>query len=596
MTRDGCGIDVKLELGPRLAPLAELDLARRLARRVESELAGLLEELGLPGVPDATVSVAEKTTRPLRIRVHGVLQPYSPHLAGRAWLAVAPEQLASAPGARATGGRGFPAGWLDELLDSEETDAEMWRLIAAWVQALTIQVILKRPSSLAGTAQLESYARRHNIPIGDATPLVCGLLDLGVSVVDAPVLARRLEEGRMLDRTLDDTLEAAFADLRAHRIELLVAPVTLAGLIQNATEMNEPLSVYDPRIPRNLALLFSDLEATFMTAFGLALPDIVWVPSPLLPEWTLVIAIDAWRSLPTPLVRGGERLVNVDPRALGNVSSRPTLHPLTGTVCAVVEDADRTDLETKGQTTWGPVDYVILNLVTELTRRTGRLVGLEEVEHGLVQLVDDTRPDEDRLNPVVWEALERYTLGELTRMFRAMLGERLSLAHLRTVLEHIVQFDVVSLPDPELRLVDDRLPVISEPSAADSHTWPLVYAYLRRQLKPYPTRESTWWENTVLAYTLSPDVENRIRNADSLGEEAAEAFRDAFWTALGQLYPTPSGQIVLTSSLVRAAVRELLAAEFPDLPIVGSYELNPDVSIRIVDVIQSAWDRPTVEA
>jgi FHIPEP family len=595
MDRDEPEIQIELELGPLLAPLAELDLARALARRVESELAGLLEQLGLPGAPHAEVSVAPTTTRPLRIRVNGVLQPYSPHLAARAWLAVAPEELGSAPGARITDGRGFPAGWLAELLEARGSAPDTWRLAAAWAQALAIQVILKRPSCIAGPAQLKAYARKNDVPSDEAGPLVRGLLDLGVSVHDGGVLARRIEEGLTLDRSRDDTLEAAFADLRAHRIDLLVAPATLAGLLRPTAELSGQLSVYDPRIPEHLTLLFSDLEATFMSAFGLALPDLVWVPSPLLAEGTLVIAMDAWRSLPIPLVRPGERLVNVDPIALGDMSSRSTLHPLTGTACAIVDDAARNRLDSDGQTTWGPVDFVILNLVSELTRRTGRLLGLEEVEQGLAQLVDDTREGDDRLNPVVWEALERYTLGELTRMFRAMLAERLSLANLRTVLEHIVQFDVVSLPDADLRLVDDRLPVNRQPSASDP-AWPLVYAYLRRQLKPYLTREYTWWENTVLAYELSPRVENQIRDADSLREHDAEAVRDALWTALGQLAPTPFGQIVLTSSLARSAVRELLAAEFPDLPVVARYELKPDVSINIVDVIDAAWNPPAVEA
>jgi hypothetical protein len=594
MDRNEPEIAVELELGPLLAPLAKLDLARTLARRVESELAGLLEQLGLPGAPHAAVTVVPTTTRPLRIRVNGALQPYSPHLAGRAWVAVAPEQLGSAPGARITSGRGFPSGWLAELLEDRGSTPDTWRLVAAWAQALAIQVVLKRPSCLAGSPQLEAYAGKNDVPNAEAGPLVRGLLDLGVSVHNGGVIAHRIEEGHTLGRSRDDTLEAAFADLRGHRIDLLVAPATLAGMLRSVTELSGPLSVYDTRIPENLAVLFSDLEATFMSAFGLALPDLVWVPSGLLAEGTLVIAMDAWRSLPIPLVRPGERLVNVDPCALGDISSRSTLHPLTGTACAIVEDAARDDLESDGQTTWGPVDFVILNLVSELTRRTGRLLGLEEVEQGLAQLVDDTRAGEDRLNPVVWEALERYTLGELTRMFRAMLAERLSVANLRTLLEHIVQFDVVLLPNSDLRLVDDRLPVNRQPSAGDP-AWPLVYAYLRRQLKPYLTREYTWWENTVLAYELSPHVENRVRDAESLGEEDAEAFRDALWTALGPLAPTPFGQIVLTSSLARPAVRDLLAAEFPELPVVAHYELKPDVSKTIVDVIGAAWNPPPVE-
>jgi flagellar biosynthesis component FlhA len=254
------------------------------------------------------------------------------------------------------------------------------------------------------------------------------------------------------------------------------------------------------------------------------------------------------------------------------------------------DEGARSRLEREEIATWGPFDFVILNVLAELVRCQSRLMGLEEVEYALAHLLDETR-DGVETNPVVWAVLERFSLGDLTRIFRAMLDERLSLADLRTLLEHIAQFETISIDDPWLEVVDDRLPVAGDAATGAAAGWQLVYAYLRRQLKPYLSRKYIWFDHTVLAYALSDETEERLMNGPSVTDAEAETLRDAMWTELGQLAPSPFGQVLLVNSAVRPQVRALLAPELPDLAVVAPSELNPDVVIQPLATIDPHWER-----
>ncbi len=570
------GIPIVLELGKPLAGMARAIEARALERRTRADIDALLRRLGL----DSDVGVEVKpvaSTRPVRVRVHDELQPYSPNLMLRAWLAVAPPELRSLPTtAVVIPASGFPTCWLtgyvEEIARSPVPD---WSLAAAFVERLALQTVMKHPSCLLDDAQLERYATRIDAPLAEVEAVLPALLELGVSVTDDELVKELLLEGRQIQRTLDDTVEAIFIELRSHRVEIHVNSGTLSALFRDCP--NAPFSVYDP-VVGDRKWPFEQMEQTFFATFGFRLPRLEWVPSPALPPETVAVKIDAWWSLPLPMLPRGQRLVNAPPDVLRDFDARVGLHPLSGEPCALVEDRFKDTLESVQIETWGPVDFVSLSVLAELSRRPARLLGIEDVEYQLAQL------QEIGFNQLVDVTLARYTLGELTRVFRALLDERLSLRDLRGLLERLVQFDVLEPRSDELDILDERLPVTNgghHKAGCLSH-----YAFLRRQLQGYLSHKYTWHANTIVAYTLDPRLESRMRGSSKpLDDDEVEAVRDAVWTELQSLPPSPYGQVLLTASPAREAVRRLFAPELPDLPILSRSELRRDATIQSVATI-----------
>ena len=576
-------VPIRIELNRWLAPFGRETESAMCARCLEADVNVFLGRLGIPG--RATVSLGStRSNRPVRVLVHDCVQAYTPSLMLRAWLAVAPSELRLLPAAVVAAARPqFPAGWLAryarETAAKEEPD---WTLLSAFIERLALHAIMKHPSCLLGPAQLAAWRDRLELPLCDAelSALLEALLDLGVSVADRPLISRLVSEGAALGRPLLDTVESAFTELRPQRVEIHVNPETLAVLVPGSPN-SDAFTVYSEHVEEGLRRLFREKEAEFFSSYGFVLPGFVWMPSPGMREGTVAIKIGEWWGLQAPMVPRGMRLVNATVDELGDVEARAAIHPLTGAHCAVVSDEAKQKLESRGVVTWGPVDFVILIAHADVCRRPGRLLGMEEVEYQLAKL--DGLNGSGPASAVVRACLARRTLGDLTRVLRALVDERLSVRNLVEILERLLEFETVSVSDSELFVVDGRLPV--PPGTIPG--WQDHYAFVRRHLSPYLSHVHTWHDNTVVAYVIDPALEGRVGKAeqDALPQEEIELLRDSIWGHLHGLSPSPAGQVVVTTTRARARIRALLAPEFPDLPVLARAELRPEVSIQQIGTI-----------
>jgi hypothetical protein len=566
-------IPICLELGAPLAVLAQDQEVPALGQRLRADVDVLLDVLGIAA--DASVEVQPViSSRPLRVRVHGMLQPYSPNLMLRAWLAVAPPDLRTrAAGLAGLPASGFPGGWVEECVSAagggERPDGA---IAGAFVQRLAFQIILKRPSCLLGPRQVDGFAPLLEAPRDEVAAVLPALLDLGVSIANVALLRRLLAEGRAIGRSWDDTVEAAFIELRSDTVEIHVHPETLRALLPGSS-LDESFSVYAPHIGDVQQQLFRMMEETFFTTFGLRLPQLKWVPTPGLPRATFALKLGAWWSLPVHMLPPGQRLVDTTPEELDEYGARDGVHPASGAPCALVNDRFKEPIEEQGIPTWGPIDFVILTTLAELSRRPGRLLAIEDVEYELVQLENIGFRD------VVQLALARFTLGDLTRVFRALLDERISIRDLRGLVERLLQFDTVEPASDDLQIVDQRLPVKREGDGNSG--WPEYYAFVRRELQGHLSHKYTWYEKTIVAYAIAPQLEARLSTGPGISTEAEiEGLRDVVWRELQAQSPSPLGQIVVTSSPSRSALRKLLEPELPDLPIVAHAELAPNMTVH----------------
>lgn len=580
-----------VEFGDALEPLARATASAALRRAIEADVDGVMRSLGLAG--DAQVELRPgETARPLRVSVDGAVQPYPPMLVRRAWVAVAPPELRSIAAATKESTQStYPSAWLASYVkELDSSDAAGWSLVATLVRRLTLAILLERPSRLLGDGQLTAYARATALPPRGVAPTLRRLLDLGVSVRERDVVAEIVGEGEEMHRPREDTVEAAFAQLRSHAAELRVHPNTLALLLGESPPA-KPFSVHAPAVREHVRAPFRELEQMFFTRFGFQLPELTWVPTPSIPEGMLSMKLDEWIGLPIPLVLGEQWVVDAEPEGLPVPSLGTAVHPVTGAARAIVDRSAQRELAKAGYVTRGPFDWIIVNVFADAAAHAGRLWGLEDLEYQLARLryqlvrldkgdhvVDGTYP------ALVDTVLARYTLGDLTRILRAMISEGLSIHNLPSILERLLEYESDS-SDPAVVVVDDRLPVVP----GTYNGWQAVYATLRRGLGSYISHRFTWAENTVVAYLLDPELEARLASGiqrrhgiptSPLPEEEAEAFRDAVWQELNSAGNGPAGQVVLTTEGVRASVRRLLEPELPDLPVLSYAELRPDVNVQ----------------
>ena len=576
-------VPITIELGSALAPFNRSSEGGLCARCLETDVNVLLDRLGIPG-PAIVKLGATRSVRPVRVLAHDRVQAYTPSLMLRAWLAVAPVELRLLPTVAAADAEPqFPAGWLaryaHETAAGKEPD---WTVMSAFIERMALHAITKQPSCLLGQAQLAAYRDGLEIPLPDAelAALLEALLDLGVSVADRQLICEIVREGVAIGRPLADTIEAAFTELRPHRVEIHVHPETLVGLLPGSPERGA-FRVYAEHVDVSLQRLFRDKEAEFFSTHGFVLPEFVWTPSPGMNKDTIAVKIGEWWGLPVPMVPRGMRLVHAAAEKLRGVEAHRAIHPVTGEQCAEVSDVAQQTLENRGVVTWGPVDFVILVAHADVSRRPGRLLGMEDVEHRLANL-SRLSGGSGPTSALVRAILARYTLGDLTRVLRAFVDERLSIRDLAGILERLLEFDTVSVADSELFVVDGRLPV----APGTTPTWREHYAFVRRHLRPYLSHVHTWHDNTVVAYALDPTLEERAsRPADGLPQDEVESLRDAVWAHLQGLPPSHAGQVVVTTTRARAQIRALLTPEFPDLPVLARAELGPEVRIQHVGTI-----------
>ena len=575
-------VPFRIELAPALAGFAGSPHVRQPEGRLEAELDALLDRIDLVGSVRVEVVVGA-TTRLARLQVHGRPLLYPPDLMRRAWLAVAPAALRNLPDEDRRAARpGFAAEWLCAYADTDSAD---FGLVAAFLERLAAQAVVNRPSCLLGAAQLEEYGASVQLRPADLAVLLGKLLDLGVSIGERKLIGTVVREGEALRRPLEDTIEAAFTELRPHQIEIVVHPATLAELI-GETPARDAVSVYDPRIDERRQQLFGDFERAFFATFGFLLPSLLWAPSAAQAERTIAVRIGTWRSLSVPMAPAGSRLVLAPTVRLEGIEATSTFDPVSGLPCSIVATEYKEDLERAGLVTWGPVDFALVLLGAELSLRVGTLLGMEEIEYQLAQL--PVEPDQ-LLTDTSRIALTRFSLGDLTRVMRALVSEHLSMLDLSGLLERLVQYDTVEIDyDLEEPLVEDEQPAASTNGQPAGSAWRLQYAFLRRRLKPYLTYFHAGDELRIQGYSVDPAFEELVRGGpDERDDDRIGAFRDAVSLALSSLAPS-AAHVILTTTETRLPIRTLLAAEFPDVPILAYSELTPEVDLDLLGPIAAS--------
>jgi type III secretion protein V len=460
------------------------------------------------------------------------------------------------------------------------------------------EIIRQHPSCLAGLSQATAYLRgdsgqspdQERLPTPEAmVPVLKSLLDLGVIVANKAAIVRMTRDAMMPGGSWENAVEAAFVQVRPRPVEIQARPEYLTTLIPKMPIL-QPASVYAEGIDESLRAPFRRMEDRVFEDLGLRLPDILWVPSASVPEGTIAVKINDHLGLPVPALQPGDLFVSSPAeqvRMLG-VAARPAVHPVDGDEGALVAEASKERISEAGLAALMPLDYVALLVQGEVSRLADRLLSIGEVEDVLAQL--------DQAFPELLQAtLMRFSVEEITRVLRGLIRERVSIRNLRSILEALIQYDTIPIvPRQKHVVLDDRLPLPERTPPEAVRNWRNYCAFVRSRLKSYLSYRYAEGYSTLVAYRISSDLEARAETVGTQAETVAgawlsdaegEAFRDAVWAAVSNLTAPSVKPVILTTTGARAAIRDLIAPELPDLPVVAYSELRPDMNIQSLDTI-----------
>lgn len=600
-------IPITLELAPSLEVLVQHRKLEQFKRRLAADVSSLLEQLGLPGEPVIDVS-SVNSKRPVRVRVHGALQPFEPVLLAQAWLAVAPLRLRYLPDSSFGRQTFSPASeWFGSFVNANKESSDA-NVATDCLRRLVVEVIRRSPGCLVGPAQARAYIAKAN-PTGHAVPesirvdpiesILKSVLNLGVSA-KSPVLWQTIGFESGTDVSEERITEFVFAQLRSNHIEIHLNPEYLKKLspaFQRESDLRAGgikgkirsllaqlrAATFAPLDPAFSNLLIR-LEEKFFAEFGVRLPETVLLPSADIPDQLIAFKINDRLLPPTLGLKPEELLVHDSMGRLAtfNLKARPAINPLNGEECGVIDAASREVAEQNDLGLSDASEFIVLALYGELCRQADQLLSIDDVEYQLARL-ETTCPS------LVKVVAARYSSTELTQTMRGLLAEELSIRNPKEIFERLVQFDTIPCYDDQYKIFDDRLPV--NPGSSDS----LVNyrEFLRSGLVNYISYKYALNQDSlpvIRIESVSDDHTNggneslNVEKPRPVREVEEESFRDKIWTLL-MTKPLSSAPVIVTSNVLRPTIRRLTSSELPQLAVLAESELKPAINFNTIGTI-----------
>ncbi len=213
---------------------------------------------------------------------------------------------------------------------------------------------------------------------------------------------------------------------------------------------------------------------------------------------------------------------------------------------------------------WDSLDVMILHLSYFYKKNASEFLGIQEVR-SILEFIEKSFPD------LAKEVTRLVPLQKLTEIFKRLIQEQISIKDLRTILE-----------------------ALSEWSQMEKDTVMLT-EYVRSSLKRYISYKYSQGQTTLAVYMLDPEIEEIINGAIKQTSGGTYLTLDPDSTqlilqAIRSTYvaPPPGGQqpVILTAMHIRRYVRKLVEGEFPDLAVVSTHEIIPEIRIQPLGRIQ----------
>ena len=517
------------------------------AERLREGWQQLLSHYGVPGRAEVTL-VGGEGPRPVWVTIGEVACPY-------------PGEVLEQAQAWVMGGSA--GGDLAEV--GSEDSAEILHLACLAILQRQPARWLIPDTTAHYQARLLNLLEPADLPAPEALQrLLAFLLNWHIPIGDVAAVAQTLRAHPPAETDAVTLREALFQQLRPHPLAIEVNLDTLRALTFDANAGDKP---------------FALLRDALFYELGLRLPDVRWLPTPDLPDGAFRFRLNALTTLPYTGIPPGHIFVNATPDQLPDLPAQPARHPAGLYPGAFLPESYRLLVTAQGLTAYTPLGYLILALNQQVRALAGSW---------LDQTVCQRDWDKLRANypTLIDAALQRWTPALITHTARLLLAEGLSIRNWRHILQALLDFDVIVTDPVQLIVLDPRLPLAAAEALPQAASAVNLAAYTRTSLKTYITHKLSGGTSTLNVHLLETELEQMLVNQAGLDWEThlarveatlGDAFRAAVRETLDD--PTPPLPAILTSVDVRPVVRDLLAAEWPDLPIISYNDLDPAANL-----------------
>ncbi len=253
------------------------------------------------------------------------------------------------------------------------------------------------------------------------------------------------------------------------------------------------------------------------------------------------------------------RLLAIDPGgASGSVKGERTKDPAFGMDALWIAPGDRERAEILGYTVVDPSSVAATHLTEVLKRHAAELLGRTELQDLLDRFAARHPKLVEELIPAV------LSLGDVLKVLRNLLREKVSIRDLRTILEALADYGPQT-KEPEVltEMVRQRMP--------------------RTLCRPFVDEAGL-----LHAFVLDPDLERALQGRGGQGPDPSvlPAVVAALENALAEPVNLPTEPVVLASPEVRPSVATLALRHAPGLAVLSFREVPPEVRIKTVGVVK----------
>lgn len=263
-----------------------------------------------------------------------------------------------------------------------------------------------------------------------------------------------------------------------------------------------------------------------------------------------------------------DRYLVIDPEDSDfHVEGIRTKEPAFGLDAIWVEEKHKEKLELDGYTVVEPVTVLVTHLKEIIRSNSSELIGRQEVKQLLESLKEKYNVVIDELIPDI------LSLGEVQKVLQSLLKENVPICDLVTILE-VLADNGTATKDIE---------VLTE--------------HVRRALRRTIINNYLSQSDGLSVMTIHPDLEELI--ADSiqrslqgsipvLKPEIITRILDSIKTNYETILLKGIRPVILTSPKIRAAFRNLISYNFPNIPVLSLNEIPNDTEIEALGMVEIA--------
>jgi type III secretion protein V len=238
---------------------------------------------------------------------------------------------------------------------------------------------------------------------------------------------------------------------------------------------------------------------------------------------------------------------------LANIEASRSTNPANHWPAAIVAEEHKATLEAMGLTVWDPFGFYILTLAAALRSYAHTLLVPSVVDLMLSGLA--------KARPVATNAAyDMLPPHSLAPTLRALVRDGVPVRNLNRIVALMLRYHWVAEDRGGLDLV----------------------SFVRAGLADSIGFKASHGTNAVVVYLLERDVAEGMGRSTRLDEDLAERLRDALHREMEILPRTAQIPGILTEDRCRAAVRDLLRHEFPQVSVYGYRDLPPGFNIQPV--------------